>query len=116
MAVKRIAAHFYRAARGAEPVRDWLLELNADDRRAVGHDIGTLEFGWPVGMPICRPLGGGLFEIRCKLAGNRIARVFFCTETEHLVLLHGFIKKSRKTPQAELDLARRRMKEFKSGR
>ena len=78
----------------------------------IGEDIATVEFGWPVGMPTCRPLGGGLFEVRSDLASNRISRVVFCINDRNLVLLHGFIKKSQKTPSADLDLARRRQKEI----
>ncbi len=95
----------------AEPVRDWLKALSDVDRRALGYNIGLVEFGWPVGMPLCRALGSGLWEIRTSLVGNRIARVMFCVADGHLVLLHGFIKKSRKTPAADMDLARARQKE-----
>jgi phage-related protein len=71
-----------------------------------------VEFGWPIGMPLCRPLGGGLWEIRSSLDGNRIARVIFCVASDCMVLLHGFIKKTERTPRVELDLARRRQKEI----
>ncbi len=67
--------------------------------------------GWPIGMPLCRPLGGGLWEVRTGLTRNRIARVLFCATQGHMVLLHGFIKKTQKTPQAELELPRTRQKE-----
>ena len=108
---KLLPAAFYRSARGAEPVRDWLKELADTDRRALGYDIGVVEFGWPIGMPLRRALGAGLWEIRTSLAGNRIARVMFCIADGQLVLLHGFIKKSRKTPAPDLALARFRQKE-----
>jgi hypothetical protein len=68
----------YRLHGGSEPVRDWLKSLPRDDRRIVGVDIATVEFGWPIGMPLCRPLGGGLWEVRSKLTQNRIGRVIFC--------------------------------------
>ena len=77
-------------------------------------DIAIVEFGWPVGMPICRPLGGGLWEVRSNLTGNRIARVLFCLARGQLVLLHGFVKKSQTAPQGELELARRRQREVES--
>jgi phage-related protein len=109
---KRLPAAFYRTATGKEPVRDWLRTLPEEDRRLMGRDIATAEFGWPVGMPVCRPLGGGLWEVRSDLPGNRIARVIFCAADGRMVLLHGFIKKTQKTPQPDLDLARRRMKEI----
>lgn len=109
--LKKIAAAFYRTAAGTEPVRDWLKGLPPEDRREIGQDIATVEYGWPVGMPVCRPLGQGLWEVRSTLSGNRIARVIFCITHGHMVLLHGFLKKTRKTPDEDLALARRRMKE-----
>ena len=109
--VKRIKAAFYRAASGAEPVRAWLLGLNDNDRRTIGYDIATAEFGWPIGMPTCRAMGQGLYEIRSNLAGNRISRVFFCVADGQMVLLHGMIKKTQTTPKTDLDLARKRMKD-----
>lgn len=108
---KKVPARFYRSPSGAEPVREWLLELTKEDRREIGKDIATVEYGWPVGMPTCAPLGAGLYEVRTNLSGNRIARVLFCFFGGSLVLLHGFIKKTRKTPQADLDIARQRQRE-----
>ena len=108
---KRIKAAFYRAASGAEPARDWLLDMSDQDRRTIGYDISTAEFGWPIGMPTCRAMGQGLYEIRSNLAGNRISRVFFCVADGHMVLLHGMIKKTQATPKTDLDTARKRMKE-----
>lgn len=64
----------------------------------MGHDIGLAEFGWPVGMPLCRPLGGGLWEMRSNLTHGWLARVIFCAAQGHMVLLHSFIKKARKMP------------------
>lgn len=110
--LKKIPAVFYRSAGGAEPVRDWLKELDQVDRRIVGHDVGKAEFGWPVGMPLCRALGGGLWEVRSNLPHGRIARVIFCVSQSRMVLLHGFEKKTQKTPPADLDLARKRQKEI----
>jgi phage-related protein len=105
---KRLSATFFRQSE-SEPVRDWLLGLSKDERKIVGADIKTVEFGWPIGMPTCRPMGQGLFEVRSNLP-NRIARVLFCIEAGQMVLLHGFIKKDRETPDADLELARERMK------
>lgn len=110
---KRLAAYFHATAGGAEPVRDWLRGLDAVDRRAIGVDIATVEFGWPVGMPVCRALGGGLWEVRSNLSGGRIARVIFAIENDDMILLNGFIKKTRATPKPELELARSRLKELK---
>jgi len=95
-------------------VREWLKGLPAEDRRILGIDIATVEFGWPVGMPVCRPITGrrGLLEVRSSLTGNRIARVLFCIHSTRMVLLHGFIKKTKQTPDADLDLAMKRKKEL----
>jgi len=109
--LKKLPAAFYRTLSGSEPVREWLRMLDAADRRIVGQDIATAEFGWPVGMPVCRSLGGGLFEIRSDLTKGRIARVIFCVAAGHIVLLHAFTKKTRKTPRLELQLAVKRRKE-----
>ena len=105
---KRVPAIFYRTEAGGEPVRDWLKEHSSEDRKRIGEDIKTVEFGWPIGMPVCRPLGEGIYEVRTSLAQNRIARVLFYIDKKgRMVLLHGFIKKTRKTPDEDLDLARR---------
>jgi phage-related protein len=77
------------------------------DRKRIGEDIKTVEFGWPIGMPVCKPLGDGIYEVRTRLAQNRIARVlFYIDKNSRMVLLHGFIKKSRNTPHDDLELAR----------
>ena len=112
MADKQLPARFFESDTGRIPVRDWLLELSDEDRKAIGDDIRTAEFGWPIGMPLCRSIQGhkGLWEIRIKLAGGRIARVFFCVHDSSMVLLHGFIKKSQKIPAHELDVAVKRVK------
>jgi len=102
---KRIPARFYRTDSGGEPVREWLKSLDKQDRFLIGTDIKTVEYGWPTGMPVCRPMGKGLYEVRTSLPGNRIARVLFCIASGEMVLLHGFMKKSTKTPKSDLDLA-----------
>src|SRR5262249_16168609 len=98
-----------RTEAGGEPVREWLKSLpSREDRKRIGYDIQTVEFGWPVGMPVCRALGDGVYEVRSDLAGNRIARVLFYFDRHgRMVLLHSFIKKTRKTPEEDLELARR---------
>ncbi len=106
---KRIEVRFYRSSSGKEPVRDWLLSLSRDERLRIGTDIKTVEFGWPVGLPVCRSLGDGLWEVRSSL-GNRIARVLFCVAEDTMWLLHGFIKKQQKTPAKDMALARRRQR------
>ena len=108
----KIAAVFYRTAAGAEVVRDWLRSLDEADRGAIGQDLMRVQYRWPVGMPLCRSLGDGLWEIRTGLASRRIARVIFSLRGGRIVILHGFIKKSQKTPPDDLALARRRDREF----
>lgn len=109
---KKVPAFFFQTASGAEPVREWLKDLDDKDRRVIGEDIATVEYGWPVGMPICRPLGDGLWEVRSSLPSRREARIIFSVIDEQMVLLHGFIKKTQKTPKAELDLALKRLKDI----
>ena len=109
---KKIIGRFYAAANGRRPVREWLLDLPKTDRSVIGKDIQKVEFGWPIGMPYCRPLGHGLWEVRCDLPDGRIARVMFCIVAGEMVLLHGFEKKTQKTPQHDIDLALRRKREI----
>lgn len=110
--MKKITAAFYQAASGSEPVRDWLLDLSREDRQVIGNDIKTVEFGWPIGMPVCRHLEKGIWEVRSDLPSNRISRVLFCICDGEMILLHGFIKKTQKTPPGEIALAVSRRKEM----
>jgi phage-related protein len=105
---KRLPARFYRSENGREPVREWLKGLEPDERKVLGEDIKDVEFSWPIGMPLVGSLGRELWEVRSSLPRGRIARVLFCMEQGCMVLLHGFIKKTRKTPQREIDLALKR--------
>ena len=111
---RKIPVVFYRTRSGAEVVRDWLRGLDEADRHAVGQDLMRVQYRWPVGMPLCRALGEGLWEVRSSLPGNRIARVLFSVHQEHIVALHGFIKKTQKTPDQDMALARRRKREFEA--
>lgn len=110
---KRIRVAFYQTAAGNMPVREWLKSLDPEDRKTVGDDLRTVELGWPLGMPLCRSLGShkGLWEVRSPLPNNREARVLFCLAEGCMVLLHGFIKKTQKTPAPDLQLAAKRMRE-----
>lgn len=112
---KILQAVFYRSASGRQPVRDWLAALDKPDRKTIGEDLATLEFSWPIGKPKCSPMSGttGLYEVRSSISGGRIARVIFVLIGNRMVLLHGFIKKTRKTPAPDLNLAINRMKEVK---
>jgi len=109
--LKKVPAIFYRSPSGREPVREWLKSLGRDDRRTIGQDIATVEYGWPVGMPVCRPLGAGLWEVRSTLPSHRIARVMFMLAQGRLALLHGFIKKTQATSKTDMAIARQRMRE-----
>ncbi|WP_315835965.1 type II toxin-antitoxin system RelE/ParE family toxin [Bradyrhizobium prioriisuperbiae] len=109
---QKIPVVFYRTRGGFEVVRDWLRGLDVSDRSAIGLDLMRVQFRWPVGMPLCRAMGDGLWEVRTTLPSNRIARVLFCVLENRIVVLHGFIKKTQKTPDDELALARKRKKEF----
>lgn len=109
---KKLQARFYATAGGRKPVRDWLLSLSPDDRRIAGKDVQKVEFGWPIGMPYCRPLGRGLWEVRSDLSDGRIGRMIFCLVEGEMILLHGFIKKAQKTPGPDIELALRRRKEI----
>jgi phage-related protein len=113
---KRVPAIFYRTEAGGESVRKWLKGLSPEDRKRIGEDIKTVEFGWPVGMPVCKPLSDGIYEVRTSLAQNRIARVLFYIDKKgRMVLLHGFIKKTQKTPGEDLELARSNKKKHQRG-
>ena len=109
---RKIPLVFFSAGAANEPVREWLKALPTIERQAIGGDLLHAQWRWPVGMPLCRPLSGGLWEIRTDLPSGRTARVLICLYRKHLVALHGFIKKTRTTPEDDLKLARKRMKEL----
>jgi phage-related protein len=108
---KRLQSKFFVSHTGKMPVREWILALDKQDKITVGQDMQRIEFEWPVNMPYCRPLGSGLWEIRSSISGSRITRIIFCIFEENAVMLHSFIKKTQKTPQSDLNLAKSRMKE-----
>ena len=110
--MKKLQARFFETASGRKPVRGWLLDLSADDRRLVGKDIQKVEFGWPIGMPYCRALGQGLWEVRSELTGGKIARVMFSIVADEIILLHAFVKKTQKAPPHEIEIARKRKREL----
>ncbi|HUE51697.1 MAG TPA: type II toxin-antitoxin system RelE/ParE family toxin [Terriglobales bacterium] len=95
-------------------MRQWLKSLEPQDRRIIGEDIKGVEFSWPIGMPLVRSLGRELWEVRSSLPHGRIARVIFCVEKDCMMLLHGFLKKTQKTPKQEIDLALKRKKATQS--
>lgn len=112
---QKIELVFYRTEAGNEPVRDWLLDLAEASRRGVGLDLMRVQFAWPIGMPLVRPLGDGLFEVRTNLPDRTIARVLFCFHGGELFALHGFIKKTKATPPEDMALARKRKAEVERG-
>ena len=114
---KIIEVLFYKTPGGKEPVREWMLQLDKDDRYIMGVDLKTVEFGWPLGMPLVRSMKNRdrLWEARSNISGNRIARVLFTVHDARMVLLHGFIKKTQKTPKSDLDLADDRKREVNRG-
>jgi phage-related protein len=106
------AVVFFRTDTGNESVRTWLRGLDSAERAVIGGDLRTVQLGFPLGMPLCRPLGGGLYEVRSSLPTRKEARVIFFQTGATLVLVHGFIKKTRSTPRAEIDKAARRKAEY----
>jgi phage-related protein len=109
---RKISPLFFRTDTGSEPVREWLKSLDAVERREIGKDLLRAQWRWPVGMPLCRPLGNGLWEVRTGLPAKRTARVLICFYRGHPVALHGFIKKTRTTPSDDMALGRKRQKEL----
>jgi len=112
---KKVRVFFFMTVRGSEPVRDWLMELSDKDRKRIGSDIKSVEMNWPVGMPTVRKLSKKLWEVRSDLSGGRISRVLFTLISDSMILLHGFMKKDRKTPKKDIDLAIKRMKSGGNG-
>jgi len=104
---KKLEVRFYQSALGNEPVREWLKEFSTDDKRIIGADLMRVETGWPIGMPVCRPLTNvpGLWEVRSSISHGRIARILFTVGDGYMVLLHGFIKKTQETPRGDIDTA-----------
>jgi phage-related protein len=111
-APRKVPVLFYQTPAGTEVVRDWLRSLDETGRAAIGQDLMRVQFRWPVGMPLCRPLKDGLWEVRSSLPRGRIARILFCQHEGAILVLSGFIKKTQQTPDEELALARKRMREF----
>ena len=113
MGLVGLEAFFYCSQAGNEPVREWLSTLSKKDKKILGEDIKTVQYGWPLGMPLVKNLGDGLWEVRSNLGSNKIARIIFGMVRNKMILLHGFVKKTKKTPAKDLLLAKRRLKEVK---
>jgi phage-related protein len=111
---EKAPVRFHRTASGAQPVLDWMRALPKADRQRIGADLARVQYGWPVGMPLCRAFGDGLWEVRSSLSRGRIARLVFFFHEGQLGVVHGFMKKTQKTPAPDMALARKRMKEMVS--
>lgn len=107
-----LEVYFYETEQGNEPVRQWLQLLSPADKKRIGEDIKTVQFGWPLGMPLVKHLDGDIWEVRIRLS-NSIARVLFVLDKSSMVLIHGFIKKKQKTLKSDLDLAKDRLKKLR---
>ena len=108
--MKKITVVFYKSNSGSEPVRSWLIDLCEEDRKEIGADIKSVEYGWPMGMPTVRKLKSKLWEVRSDISDGKIARVLFTIQGDKMILLHGFVKKTQKAPPQDIDLALKRMK------
>ena len=104
---------FFRTDSGAEPVRDWLKGLSKEDRKIIGEDLKTAQYGWPIGMPLIKKIDKDLWELRSRLK-DRISRVILTVHEDYFVLLHGFIKKTQKIPKRDLDIANNRLTALRS--
>jgi len=98
---------FFKTEVGNEPVREWLKDLSKEDRKIIGEDIKTVQYSWPIGKPLVDSLGQQIWEVRSSLR-SRLARTLFTVCEQEIVLLHGFIKKVQKTPNEDLQLAKKR--------
>jgi len=107
----RLNVVFFRTGPGAEPVRKWLKALPASHKKTIGEDIKTVQFGWPLGMPLVEKLDPYLWEVRTKVPDG-IARVLFTVDGHMMILLHGFIKKTKKIPQREINTAKSRLRQY----
>lgn len=105
---------FYKTEAGHDPVREWLKSLSKEDKKSIGEDIKTVQFGWPIGMPVVKKLGREIWEVRTGL-NDKISRILFAMHEENIVLLHGFIKKTNKTPKEDLNLAYKRLRDVRGG-
>lgn len=107
----KLEIFFYSSASGNLSVRAWLKKFSKEDKKIIGEDIKTVQFGWPLGMPLVRNMKNGLWEIRSNL-DRRIARIIFIIHSNRMILLHGFIKKTLKTQTSDINLALKRKNDF----
>lgn len=109
---KRVHAFFYKTENGREPVREWLKEMSLQDKKSIGEDISAVEYLWPIGYPQVSKIDANMWELRSKISDKRISRIFFTIIFDKMILLHGIVKKSQKTPKQDLEFARGRLKKI----
>jgi phage-related protein len=102
---------FFKTENGNEPAREWLKSLSKEDRAIIGEDLFTVQKLEAWREPLVKHLGDGLWEVRSNLS-DCIARVIFGICDGDMTVLHGFIKKSQKTPEHDLELALRRKRQY----
>lgn len=107
----KLRVKFYKTPNGNEPVREWLQSLSKETKKIVGEDIRVAQIVWPQGMPLVKHIESKIWELRSTIP-NGIVRIFFTVKNENIVLLHSFVKKTQKTPQQELEIARKRLKQW----
>jgi len=112
MASIKLEVKFFCTEQGAEPVRAWLSKLSKEEKLIIGTDLKMIQMCWPIGMPLVKPVSNGLWEARSSLPQRKISRIFFVIQSNAIILLHGFIKKSQKTPHQELELAKKRKRQM----
>lgn len=108
----KLTVNFFISASEKEPVRDWLKDMGKEDRKLIGEDIMLVQFRWPLGLPLVRKIEPDLWEVRSNIENGNISRVFFTINRNEIILLHGIIKKTQKTPKKEIDLARFRKNQW----
>lgn len=113
--LKPIPTKFYQSESGNEPVRKWLKSLQREDKKMIGEDIQTVQYGWPIGMPLVDSIEKDIWEVRSKIK-DRIARVLFAVIDGKILLLHGFVKKTKAIPDSDKKLARKRLREVKGAK
>lgn len=113
LGLSKLSVYFYSTPAGNRPVYEWLKTQTKADRAILGKDIAKVEIGGPaIGRPTVDGLGGGLYEIRSTLSDGKVeARILFMVAGNVLVLLHAFIKTTRRIPRHEIAIAMARMAE-----
>jgi phage-related protein len=110
--IKGFDVVFFETESGKQPVREFIKQLSKEDQKEVGADIRVVQDSFPIGLPLVRKLKPELWEIRSFIK-NGISRIFFTFFDKKIIFLHAFVKKMQKTPLKEIDVAIKRLKEFK---